>query len=115
MITTASPLMLLEPSDDGPAKAMLAARSGLAAAPGCAPGAPAELPGAVGAAVVHDHDLVGTSVQAQFQVQMLDGRRQRFLLIAGGNHHLERSTAGGVLEEARFLFMPSALSCHLRS
>ena len=56
-----------------------------------------QLPGPVRAAVVHHDDLVGDALQAQLQVEMLDGRADAPLLIAGGNddrEQLERFSLG---------------------
>jgi hypothetical protein len=45
------------------------------------------LPGGIGAAVIHHHNFVRDILQAQFQMQMLDGRSNTTLFIPGGDYH----------------------------
>ena len=49
-----------------------------------------QFPGGILAAVIYDDDFMGHIVQAQFEMQMLDGRADATLLIAGGDNNREQ-------------------------
>ena len=48
-------------------------------------------PGGVRAAIVHDHDFVGNLLQAQFEMEVLNGGGDTAFFVAGRNHHGERA------------------------
>jgi len=49
-----------------------------------------QLPGSIGAAVVHHHDFMRNVAQAQLQVEVFHGRAKAALFIARGNDHREQ-------------------------
>ncbi len=49
-----------------------------------------QAPGGVRAAIVHDHDFVGSVLQAQFEMEVLNGDGDAAFFVPGRNYHGER-------------------------